>query len=291
MPKQDFVKTRFFDFYDHIDYQTYLGEKRRLQIELLNLQHWVIKNKKRVAIVFEGRDAAGKGSSIKRFTEYMMTKDFRVVELGIPTKKESKYWFRRYEQHFPEPGEIVFFDRSWYNRAMIEPTMGYCTKTQYKYFMNKVLDWEERHISEGLILVKLYLSVSKDTQLYRFEERQVDELKYWKYSENDHKVRAYWDVLTEYKAQMFRKTSSDKSPWVVISSNNKLEARLKCMLYVLSNIPYEKPFKYIPLKKEQKRDRYSIEVEGVQFKNLSYRQFRLIQTLGQIYQNSDRNQR
>ena len=286
MAKQDFVRTRFFDFYDHIDYQTYLGEKRRLQVELLKLQHWVIEKKMRLAIVFEGRDAAGKGSSIKRLTEYMMPKHFRVVELGIPTKKESKYWFRRYEQHFPEPGEIVFFDRSWYNRAMIEPTMGYCSKTQYKYFMKKVLDWEERHMKNGLILIKLYLSVSKDTQLYRFKERQTDELKYWKYSKNDEKVRAYWDVLTEYKAQMFRRTSSDKSPWVVIRSNNKLEARLKCMLYTLSTVPYQTPFKYVPLQKEKQRDRYSITVEGVQFKNLNYRQLRLLQTLGEVYEAS-----
>lgn len=283
MAKQDFVKTRFFDFYNNIDYHTYLGEKRRLQVELLKLQHWVIENKKRLAIVFEGRDAAGKGSSIKRFTEYMMPKHFRVVELGIPTKKESKYWFRRYEQHFPQPGEIVFFDRSWYNRAMIEPAMGYCSKSQYKYFMNKVLDWEEEHMKNDLILIKLYLSVSKDTQLYRFKERQTDELKYWKYSKNDEKVRAYWDVLTEYKAQMFRRTSSNKSPWVVINANNKLEARLKCMLYMLSRVPYEIPFKYKPLKKEKKRDRYSITVEGVQFKKLNYRQFRLLQTLGNAY--------
>ncbi|MEM9160483.1 MAG: polyphosphate kinase, partial [Verrucomicrobiota bacterium] len=157
---KSFERSKFFDFYNNISYKDYLEEKRRLQIELLDLQHWVIQNKKRVALVFEGRDAAGKGSSIKRFTEWMMTKDFRVVELGIPTPKESKNWFRRYEKHFPRPGEIVFFDRSWYNRAMIEPTMGYCSKSQYKYFMNKVLDWEEKHIDDGVILLKMYLSVS-----------------------------------------------------------------------------------------------------------------------------------
>jgi len=283
MPKNDFVKSRFFEFYDNIDHQTYLSEKRRLQVELLKMQHWVIENKMRLAIVFEGRDAAGKGSSIKRFAEYMMPKDFRVVELGIPTKKESKYWFRRYERHLPKPGEIVFFDRSWYNRAMIEPAMGYCSKSQYKYFMKKVLDWEENLMKDGLILIKVYLSVNKDTQLFRFKERQVDDLKYWKYSKNDEKVRAFWDVLTEYKAQMFRKTSSNKSPWVVISSNNKLEARLKCMLYVLSKIPYEKPFKFKPLKKEKKQDRFSKSVEGVEFKNLNFRQFRLLQTLSEVY--------
>tara|TARA_B110000037_G_C16758993_1_gene358384 strand:- start:24 stop:395 length:372 start_codon:yes stop_codon:yes gene_type:complete len=117
MRSGDIIKSNFYEFYDNLDYATYRSEKRRLQIELLNLQHWVIKNNKRVAIAFEGRDAAGKGSTIKRIIEYMMPKQFRVVELGIPTKNESKYWFRRYEKNLPKPGEIVFFDRSWYNRG------------------------------------------------------------------------------------------------------------------------------------------------------------------------------
>ncbi|MDQ8201982.1 polyphosphate kinase 2 [Pelagicoccus sp. SDUM812003] len=283
MPRQDFVKSKFFDFYRNIDYSSYKQEKERLQIELLKLQHWVFENNKRVAIVFEGRDAAGKGSSIKRFIEYMMPKHFRVVELGIPTPSESKYWFRRYEKHFPEPGEIVFFDRSWYNRAMIEPTMGYCKRSQYRYFMSKVLDWEEKHIDNGLILIKLYLSVDKETQLVRFEERQRDPLKYWKYSKNDEKVREYWDVLTKYKNQMFERTSSNKSPWVVIGSNNKLEARLKSMLYVLSVIDYDGGNKFVPLAKTEKRVRYSITIEGVQFNNLNYRQFKLLETLNDLY--------
>ncbi len=283
MQSRDFLSSKFFEYYNNIDYHTYSEEKRRLQIELLNLQHWVIENDKRVAVVFEGRDAAGKGSSIKRITEYMMSKHYRIVELGIPTKKESKNWFRRYHQHFPSPGEIVFFDRSWYNRAMIEPTMGYCSKSQYKYFMNKVLDWEEKHIEGGLILIKLYLSVSKDTQMVRFKERQVDPLKYWKYSENDEKARKYWDVYTDYKNQMFRKTSSAKSPWVIINSNNKLETRLKAMLYLISQIPYKERFDFMPLAKEKKRKRFSITVEGVSFKNLNYRQYKLLETLGSLY--------
>lgn len=283
MPRYDFVKTHFFDFYNNIDYPTYKQEKERLQVELLKLQHWVIENKKRVAIVFEGRDAAGKGSSIKRLVEYMMPKHFRVVELGIPTPKESKYWFRRYEQHFPEPGEIVFFDRSWYNRAMIEPTMGYCKKSQYRYFMSKVLDWEEKHIDRGLILIKFYLSVNKETQLVRFQERIVDPLKYWKYSENDEKVREYWDIYTKYKEQMFERTSSPKSPWVVIGSNNKLEARLKSMLYVLNAMPYDGSKSYKPLTKKTERTRYSITIEGVPFNNLNYRQFKLLETLQSLY--------
>lgn len=283
MAQYDFVKSKFFNFYRNIDYPTYQHEKEALQIELLKMQHWVIANKKRVAIVFEGRDAAGKGSSIKRFTEYMMPKDLRVVELGIPTKKESKYWFRRYQQHFPKPGEIVFFDRSWYNRAMIEPTMGYCKKSQYKYFMSKVLDWEEKHIDDGLILIKLYMSVDKKTQSVRFQERIVNPLKYWKYSTNDEKVRKHWDVLTKYKEQMFERTSSVKSPWVVIGSNNKLEARLKAMLYVLNTVKHDEWDKFKPLAKKKTRTRYSMTIEGVPFNNLNYRQFKLLQTLESAY--------
>lgn len=283
MPSGDIIKSNFYEFYDNLDYSAYRIEKRRLQIELLNLQHWVIKKQLRVAIAFEGRDAAGKGSTIKRITEYMMPKGFRVVELGIPTKKESRNWFRRYQKHLPRPGEIVFFDRSWYNRAMIEPTMGYCSKSQYKYFMNKVLDWEEKLIDDGLTLRKLYLSVDKDTQSVRFEERISDPLKYWKYSKNDEKVREFWDRFTNYKEQMFHKTSSRKSPWIVINSNNKLESRLKSMLYLLSSIDYSEGIVFKPLKKDKGKPKFSISIQGVSFKNLNYRQFKLLETMGSMY--------
>ncbi|MDE0768957.1 MAG: hypothetical protein OSB19_11265 [Opitutaceae bacterium] len=283
MNNTDFVDSKFFGFYNNVSYSTYLEEKRRLQVELINLQHWVINNRKRVALVFEGRDAAGKGSSIKRFTEYMMPKYFKIIELGIPTRKESKNWFRRYEKHFPKEGEITFFDRSWYNRALIEPTMGYCSKSQYKYFMNKVLDWEEKHMNDGLVIIKVYLSVSKHTQSFRFKERQVNPLKYWKYSANDQIARDHWDAFTKYKEQMFRETSSPQSPWAIINSNNKLETRLKSMLYVLSQIPYKENFDFRPLQKEKKRQRYSITVDGVAFNNLNYRQFMLLETMATLY--------
>ncbi|MBT7854243.1 MAG: polyphosphate kinase, partial [Opitutae bacterium] len=138
MPVNRKIQKAVFNFYKDIGYSTYSREKKRLQVELLNLQHWVLEGKKRVALVFEGRDAAGKGSTIKRFVENLMPKYLRTVELGTPTPVESKRWFHRYEKHLPKPGELVFFDRSWYNRALIEPTMGYCNKSQYKYFMKKV---------------------------------------------------------------------------------------------------------------------------------------------------------
>ena len=273
------IQKAVFNFYKDIGYSTYSREKKRLQVELLNLQHWVLEGKKRVALVFEGRDAAGKGSTIKRFVENLMPKYLRTVELGTPTPVESKRWFHRYEKHLPKPGELVFFDRSWYNRALIEPTMGYCNKSQYKYFMKKVLDWEEELIHDGVILIKFYLSVDKSTQLYRFEERITDPLKYWKYSKNDQMVRNKWDIFTNYKEQMFARTSSRMSPWVMVNSNNKLYARLTCMLYAISHIDYGKKKRFKPLREEKLRQRYSIVVDGVPFNGLDYRQYSVLKQL------------
>ena len=273
------IQQAVFDFYKDITYSSYTREKKRLQVELLNLQQWIVEQNQRVALVFEGRDAAGKGSTIKRFVENLMPKYLRVVELGTPTPAESKRWFQRYAKHMPGPGELVFYDRSWYNRALIEPTMGYCKKNQYKYFMNKVLDWEEALIQEGVILMKFYLSVDKTTQLYRFEERITDPLKYWKYSKNDQMVRSKWDIFTKYKEQMFARTSSSLSPWVMVNSNNKLYARLTCMLYAVSHIDYGQARAFVPLKQEGVRHRYSIEVDGVPFNGLNYRQYNVLKQL------------
>ena len=273
------IQKAVFSFYKDIGYSSYSREKKRLQVELLNLQQWILEKKKRVALVFEGRDAAGKGSTIKRFVENLMPKYLRTVELETPTPVESKRWFHRYEKHLPKPGELVFFDRSWYNRALIEPTMGYCNKSQYKYFMKKVLDWEEELIHDGVILIKFYLSVDKSTQLYRFEERITDTLKYWKYSKNDQMVRNKWDIFTNYKEQMFARTSSRMSPWVMVNSNNKLYARLTCMLYAISHIDYGKKKRFKPLREEKLRQRYRIVVDGVPFNGLDYRQYSVLKQL------------
>ena len=218
----------------------YQSEKYLLQIELLKLQDWVIKNNKKVAIVFEGRDAAGKGSTIKRFIEYLNPKNFKVVALGVPTEEEKNNWLERYEKHLPKKGEIVFFDRSWYNRAVVEPSMGYCTEEQYNDFMDNVLDWEENLIfKKDLILIKFWFSITKEKQLKRFEIRQKSPLKYWKFSPNDAKVVDKWDIISKYKKQMFLNTSSKASPWVIINSNDKKIGRLNAIRYVLSKIPYD----------------------------------------------------
>lgn len=262
--------------YAGVDSKAYTNEKKRLQMELLNIQQRIIKEKRRLVIVFEGRDASGKGSTIKRFTENLIPKHYKTVELGIPTKHESRNWFQRYERHFPKPGEITFFDRSWYTRALIEPTLGYCSNRKYQNFMNKVLIWEHNYISRGLILIKYYLSVDPETQLYRLENRINDPLRYWKISDTDLLARKEWDVFTEFKKQMFKHTSSKISPWVVINGNIKREARLTSMLYLVRKFLGKN---YIPLTGDNIKDNHSIRVNGVKFRGLTLQQFSILQEL------------
>jgi polyphosphate kinase 2 (PPK2 family) len=166
-------------------------------------------------------------------------KYFRVVALGVPTEEEKNDWFGRYEKHLPKPGEIVFFDRSWYNRAVVEPAMGYCTEEQYMDFIENVADWEEDLIKRGLTLIKFWFSITKEKQQLRFQLRQTSPLKYWKFSPNDAKVIDKWDIITKYKNQMFNKTSTRLSPWIIINSNDKKIGRLNAMRYALSAIDYD----------------------------------------------------
>ena len=264
--------------YSGISTKDYHIEKRRLQLELLTIQQKVAKLSQRMCITFDGRDAAGKGSTILRFTQNMIPKYYRTYELGVPTSQESKYWFRRYEKHLPDPGQIVFFDRSWYNRAMIEPTMGYCTQSQYEYFMNKVLEWEHALIDNGLKLTKFYLSVDPEHQLYRFQERLSDPLKFWKFSENDFHARKKWETYTKYKEQMFTHTASKKSPWILIDSNSRKESRLTCMLYIVKLYGNKK---FVPLTGEDVSEKYSIELNGVAFHGLNKLQLSVLSELAE----------
>tara|TARA_B100000029_G_scaffold515419_1_gene622309 strand:+ start:1258 stop:2112 length:855 start_codon:yes stop_codon:yes gene_type:complete len=263
----------------------YRKEKRRLQVELLKLQEWVIYNNKKIAIVFEGRDAAGKGATIKRFIEYLIPKKIKVREIGVPTKKQMKNWFKTFEKMMPKEGEIVFFDRSWYSRALIQATMGYCNKQQYKYFMNKVNNWEKKIINQKDIqLIKIYLSVSKSIQQIRFELRKNSELKYWKLSDNDIIAQNHWNLFTRFKEQMFYKTSSTYCPWIVINSNDKLIARLNAMRYVLYSLPY--PNKKLLKEKHWTLEQMSnvIEIEGVEFKDLTEEQYSLLYKIKSNYE-------
>ena len=218
----------------------YEEELFKLQSQFVNFQQWVIKKKLRVAIIFEGRDAAGKGGSIKRFRQHLNPRACRVVALAKPTDVEKGQWyFRRYIKDLPNPGEIVFFDRSWYNRAVVEPVMGFCNEEEYKQFMVQVPEFEHMLYEDGVILIKFWFAISKDEQQKRFDDRLNNPLKQWKYSPVDVKGQELWDKYTYYKEQMFARTHNSFSPWVIIKTNNKRKARLESMRYVLSLFDYQ----------------------------------------------------
>ncbi|WP_020568478.1 polyphosphate kinase 2 [Neolewinella persica] len=223
-----------------MDKLRYEAELIRLQSEFVNLQQWVALNGKRVAIVFEGRDAAGKGGSIKRFKEHLNPRTSRVVALTKPTKVEQGQWyFRRYIKVLPNPGEVVFFDRSWYNRAVVEPVMGFCSKKQYEQFIVQVPEYEHLLYEDNLKLFKFWFSISKEEQNQRFNDRLNNPLKRWKFSPVDRKGQELWDDYTYYKEQMFSKTHTNFSPWIIVKTNDKKQARLESMRYVLSQFDYE----------------------------------------------------
>ncbi len=220
-------------------YLRYEEELRHLQGELVNLQQWVAKKNLRVAVLFEGRDAAGKGGAIKRFAEHLNPRSMRVVALNKPTDVEKGQWyFRRYVKQLPNPGEIAFFDRSWYNRAVVEPVMGFCSKKQYQKFMVQVPEFEHMLYEDGLILFKFWFSISKSQQKKRFNDRLKNPLKIWKFSPVDLKGQDLWDKYTHYKEQMFSKTHNAFSPWIIVQANDKKTARLESMRYVLSKFDY-----------------------------------------------------
>lgn len=218
----------------------YEKELQKLQMELVKLQRWVVKYNKRVAIIFEGRDAAGKGGNIRRFTEHLNPRAMRVVALTKPTEIERGQWyFRRYIKELPNSGEIVFFDRSWYNRAVVEPVMGFCTEAQYQNFMVQVSEFEHMLYEDGVVIIKFWFSISKEEQLARFNARIATPLKRWKYSPVDRKGQELWDVYTHYKEQMYSKTHTSYSPWIMVKANDKKIARLESIRYVLSQFNYE----------------------------------------------------
>ena len=217
----------------------YEQELEKLQVELVKLQRAVQLEGRRVAIIFEGRDAAGKGGSIRRFNEHLNPRTARVVALPKPTELQKGQWyFQRYVEKLPNPGEIVFFDRSWYNRAVVEPVMGFCTEPQYKVFMQQVPEFEHMLYEDNLELVKFWFSISKEVQQYRFESRRVDPLKQWKISPVDEQAQENWDVYTKYKNEMFSRTHTSYAPWIIVKANDKKKARLESMRHVLSTLDY-----------------------------------------------------
>jgi polyphosphate kinase 2 len=213
--------------------------KRRLQIELLKLQGWVKDTGQKIVIVFEGRDAAGKGGTIKRFTEHLNPRGARVVALDKPSEREKTQWyFQRYVQHLPAAGEILLFDRSWYNRAGVERVMGYATEEEYQQFLRQAPLFERMLVNSGLSLVKLWFSVSRGEQRSRFIVRQIDPVRQWKLSPTDLASLDKWAEYTEAKEAMFLHTDTADAPWTVIKSNDKKRARLEALRFVLSRFAY-----------------------------------------------------
>ena len=236
--KAKLKKNQYDSLMGDVDYES---ELFKLQAELVDLQQWVAKHKKRVCILFEGRDAAGKGGAIRRFTEHLNPRSMRVVALTKPTEIEKGQWyFRRYIKELPDPGELVFFDRSWYNRAVVEPVMDFCSDDQYNKFMVQVPEFEHMLYEDGVIIIKFWFSISKDEQKKRFKSRLKNPLKQWKFSPVDKEGQIRWDKYTSYKEQMFSQTHTSFSPWIIIKTNSKKQARLESIRHVLSRFEYDR---------------------------------------------------
>ena len=232
----------------------YEEELEKLQVELVKMQRWVQDEGQRIAIIFEGRDAAGKGGAIRRFIEHLSPRYFRTVALPKPTEEERGQWyFQRYIRQLPNKGEIVFFDRSWYNRAIVEPVNGFCTPEQYQVFMQQVNEFEQMIHEDGVTIIKLWFSISQKEQIRRFTSRQKNPLKQWKLSPIDMQAQEKWEEYTQFKKQMFKKTSNAFSPWVIVKADNKQDARLESIRYVLSVLPYPKKMKKYCIQKILKK--------------------------------------
>ncbi len=227
-----------------VRYVKYEKKLKKLQVDLIRLQSWAIQENERIIIIFEGRDAAGKGGAIRRATERMNPRHLRLVALPKPTEDEQTQWyFQRYVNQFPKAGEIVFFDRSWYNRAVVEPVNGFCSDKEYDIFMNQVNDFERMITESGIRLVKIYMSISKREQSKRFIDIKSNPLKQWKMTAVDEKAQELWDVYTEYKNKMFEKTEEGVVKWKIIKANRKTFARVSAINHILKSIPYDKNLK------------------------------------------------
>ena len=210
------------------------------QAELIKMQNYLEEKNKRMIVLFEGRDAAGKGGTIRRMIRYMNEKHYRVVALGKPTEAQRSQWFfQKYVEQFPRGGEVVLFDRSWYNRAMVEPVFGFCSEEEYKNFKIGVVGFEKDLVRQGTILVKLYFSVSKEEQAYRFDRRKTDPLRQWKLSEVDVQAQERWDDFTNMKYEMLKRTHTSDAPWTIIRSDDKAKARFNALKVVLNAVPYD----------------------------------------------------
>ena len=238
------------------------------QAELIQLQKYLEDTGKKMIILFEGRDASGKGGTIRRVTRYMNEKHYRIVALGKPTEEQKTQWFfQKYITHLPSGGEVVLFDRSWYNRAMVEPVFGFCTDSEYKNFMKGVVGFEKDLVRQGTILVKLYFSVTREEQAKRFTRRKTDPLRQWKLSEVDVQAQERWDDFTNVKYEMLKKTHTSSAPWTIIRSNDKHLARLNAMKTILNSVPYKRfnaDLDFVPCSKIVYSGAHEIEIMEAQ---------------------------
>ena len=235
----DYFRGPRYPYPERLGVREYLEQKYLLQIELVKLQNWVKDQGLKILMLFEGRDAAGKGSTIRCFVEHLNPRGARVVALTKPSETERGQWyFQRYVNHLPSAGEMVLFDRSWYNRAGVERVMGFCTEGEYWEFAHQVPLFEQMLVDSGLLLFKFYLSVSREEQAQRIQERATNPLKQWKLSPIDVEAQARWDAYTDAKEETFRLTGSAKTPWTIIKSDDKLRARLEVMRFVLNAVSY-----------------------------------------------------
>jgi polyphosphate kinase 2 len=222
-----------------VRYIKYEARVKSLQEELIKMQKWIADNEQKVVILFEGRDAAGKGGAIRRITQYLNPREFTIVALPKPTEEEQSQWyFQRYINKLPQKGKIVFFDRSWYNRAVVEPVNGFCTEDEYNIFMNQVNEFERMIIESGIHLIKIYFSITKEEQARRFEDIKKSPVKKWKFSSVDQDALRLWDRYTDFKSTMFDKTNTERAPWYIIKANKKTKARIESIEKVLELIPY-----------------------------------------------------
>ena len=219
----------------------YESKLKKLQEELIKMQQWVESEGEKLVVIFEGRDAAGKGGAIRRLTQNLNPREFNVVALPKPTLEEKQQWyFQRYVKNLPRSGQITFFDRSWYNRAVVEPVNKFCSQSDYSVFMNQVNDFEKMLVDSGIRLVKFYFSISKDEQARRFKDIKASPVKKWKFSTVDKAALSLWDDYTNYKNKMFDKTDTEFAPWIVVKANRKMRARVEVIQRLLEIVPYER---------------------------------------------------
>jgi len=236
----ELLKSKDFDLEKVLKKLKYSENMEYLQEELIKLQNWMINSDKRLLIIFEGRDAAGKGGTIKRFTDGLMPRYHRLVALPKPTETEKGQWyFQRYVAQLPTADEIALFDRSWYNRAVVEPVNGFCSSAQYEQFMAQVNDFEKMLVNDGIYIFKFWLDISKEEQEKRFSERRTDPLKQWKIGPVDSKAQELWDDYTKYRDLMFKQTDSKHCPWIFVHADSKKKTRVECIKYVLNALDYD----------------------------------------------------